>query len=219
MSKIAAVFLPGVRRMERSVEPRAEAWDRRNDEALTADGPMWVVLGDSTSQGIGSSVIETSYVDIVRTRLDEHTGRSWRVLNLSFTGARMDDVVHRQLPALRHLDLEADLVTCLVGANDVFARTGSMKLASATGRLLEALPHGTVVAEIGSGGASAQRVAMARSLFEESAQAGHIVLFDAWRWPTREGMWSQDRFHPNDWGYAAIADQVWDAVLPVLSED
>ena len=53
-------------------------------------------------------------------------------------------------------------------------------------------------------------------LFREWAEAGHIVLFDPWRWPTMRGMWAQDRFHPNDDGYTAIADQLWGALAEVV---
>lgn len=216
LAKIAGLLLSSVRAVEATVDPRAEEWDGLNDEALRSDGPLWLVLGDSTSQGIGSSAIETSYVHVVRERLDGHTGRPWRVLNLSVTGARMGGVVDRQLAAWEHLEIEADLVTCLAGANDVFARSSSRTLASAAGRLLDALPFGSVVGQLGASGPSRRRVGLARDLFREWAEAGHIVLFDPWRWPTMRGMWAQDRFHPNDDGYAAIADQLWDTVSEVV---
>ena len=216
LGKIGALFVSSIRAVNATVEPRADEWDRLNDEALQGDGPLWLVLGDSASQGIGSSAIETSYVQVVRGRLDAHTGATWRVLNLSVTGARMGGVVERQLAAWEHMGLEADVVTCLAGANDVFARSSSRTLASAAGRLLDALPRGSVVGQLGAGGPSQRRVSLARSLFREWAEAGHIVLFDPWRWPTMRGMWAQDRFHPNDDGYAAIADQLWDVLAEVV---
>lgn len=216
LSKVAGWVLSSVRAVEATVEPRAGEWDQRNDATLRSDGPLWLVLGDSTSQGIGSSSIETSYVHVVHRRLDEHTGRSWRVLNLSVTGARMTGVTEQQLAAWRELDIEADLVTCLAGANDVFARSSSGTLASAARRLLDALPIGSVVGQLGASAPSRRRVSSARNLFEEWARAGHIVLFDPWRWPTMRGMWAQDRFHPNDAGYAAIADQLWGTLRDVV---
>ncbi len=216
LSTVAGWALSSVRAVAATVEPRAGEWDQRNDEALRSDGPLWLVLGDSTSQGIGSSTIETSFVHVVHQRLDEHTGRPWRVLNLSVTGARMSGVVEQQLAAWGALDLEADLVTCMAGANDVFARSSSRTLASAAGRLLDALPLGSVVGQLGASGPSRRRVSLARNLFEEWAEAGHIELFDPWRWPTMRGMWAQDRFHPNDAGYAAIADQMWGTLRDVV---
>ena len=216
LSRVAGWVLSSVRAVEATVEPRAEEWDRRNDEALRSDGPLWLVLGDSTSQGIGSSTIETSFVRVVHQRLDAHTGRRWRVLNLSVTGARMGGVVEQQLAAWGNLNIDADLVTCLAGANDVFARSSSRTLASAASRLLGALPSGAVVGQLGASGPSRHRVSLARNLFEEWAEAGHIVLFDPWRWPTMRGMWAQDRFHPNDAGYGAIADQLWGSLRDVV---
>lgn len=216
LSKVAGWVLSSVRAVEATVEPRADEWDRRNDAALRADGPLWLVLGDSTSQGIGSSRIETSFVQVVHRRLDEHTGRPWRVLNLSVTGARMGGVVDQQLAAWGSLDVEADLVTCLAGANDVFARSSSRTLASAADRLLAALPSGSVVGQLGATAPSRRRIGLARTRFDEWARSGHIELFDPWRWPTMRGMWAEDRFHPNDAGYAAIADQLWGTVREVV---
>ena len=48
--------------------------------------------------------------------LRQRTGRRWRVLNLSLSGALIRDVLHDQLP---RLPVAPDLVTCGVGANDI----------------------------------------------------------------------------------------------------
>ena len=216
LSKVAARFVPAIRSIERTVEPRAQEWDRYNDEALAGHGPLWLVLGDSASQGIGSSSVETSYVGLVRRRLDDHTGARWRVLNLRVPGARMGGVVDDQLAAWSRLGVVADLVTWLAGANDVFAQSRGPTLASAARRLLHALPHGAVVGRIGAGRSAQRRVRPAQQLFERRARDGHIHLFDPWRWPTVRGMWAEDRFHPNDAGYAAIAACLWGTLTALL---
>ena len=55
-------LLPGVRATKRQVEVFAEAWRSHNDDVLTtlsANDRLLVALGDSLTQGIGASSIET----------------------------------------------------------------------------------------------------------------------------------------------------------------
>jgi hypothetical protein len=49
--RLARRLLPGVGLVENEIKPYAEAWHQRNLEALASDEPLWVVLGDSLSQG------------------------------------------------------------------------------------------------------------------------------------------------------------------------
>ncbi|MFO1533908.1 MAG: hypothetical protein ABR562_09535, partial [Thermoplasmatota archaeon] len=68
--------------------------------AQHAAGPLWVVLGDSTSQGIGATTREAGYVGVVHEVLRRRD--VWRMINLSRAGVGVADVlealVHR-LPA------------------------------------------------------------------------------------------------------------------------
>ncbi len=52
--KLVRVVVPGVRQVHAQVAPYAKAWDAANATALSGQGPLWVVLGDSTAQGIGA---------------------------------------------------------------------------------------------------------------------------------------------------------------------
>ena len=67
------MVLPGVRQVHAQVAPFAKAWDEANDTALSGEGPLWVVLGDSTAQGIGATAYDQGYVGQLRTALDEHS--------------------------------------------------------------------------------------------------------------------------------------------------
>ncbi len=35
----------------------ARHWQAHNDQVLAMDGPLWVVLGDSTAQGLGAPAL------------------------------------------------------------------------------------------------------------------------------------------------------------------
>ena len=81
---------------------------------------LWVALGDSMSQGIGASAYDRGWAGQLSTRL---RARGWehRLLNLSVTGARVDDLVATQLPALEAAVQNAGsaaLVTVVIGSND-----------------------------------------------------------------------------------------------------
>jgi lysophospholipase L1-like esterase len=69
----------------------AEHWRAHHERMLAAtgtpdDGPLWVVLGDSTAQGLGAPEPDGGYVGQTLRALDKRTGQRWRVVNLSVSG-------------------------------------------------------------------------------------------------------------------------------------
>ena len=212
--------LPGVRRVQAQVEPWADAWHAHNRTALGAPGRRWVILGDSMAQGVGASSWDAGWVDQLRARLAE-ADHPLVVVNLSATGARVPDVIDQQLPVLEALPPAGgadgpDLVTVLVGSNDLFAGgTARRELPEAMARLVGRLPRNTVVATL------PQRRAAARAAnrpIEAAAAAGRIVRVDmraegpsSWR-----GRLASDWFHPNDAGYGELAVAFLPHVLGVL---
>ena len=88
----------------------AAYWDAHNDQVLTKreramrDGadldPLWVVLGDSTAQGLGAPGPRGGYVGQTLYQLRRTTGSHWQVLNLSVSGALMRDVLADQIRCL-----------------------------------------------------------------------------------------------------------------------
>jgi hypothetical protein len=60
--RLARRLLPGVGLVENEIKPYAQAWHERNLGALASADPLWMVLGDSLSQGVGASSIEHSWV-------------------------------------------------------------------------------------------------------------------------------------------------------------
>ena len=215
-ARIGSRLSSGIRAVESTRQPVADWWEAANREALAGDGPLWLVFGDSTSQGIGASTPAAGYVPQVRARLDDSTGEQWRVVNLSITGARMADVVARQLPAADALGLEPDIVTSFIGANDLHNPLGVARARADAERLVASLPRGTLQSKMGGGPSSRPK---ARAINEVLRAAGEqLTLFNPWRWPTRRGAWAEDRFHPNDVGYGYLTEAVWDAIEPEVDQ-
>jgi lysophospholipase L1-like esterase len=119
--RLARRLLPGVGLVENEIKPYAEAWQERNRKALASTDPLWVVLGDSLSQGVGASSIEHSWVLETQRALADR-GFRYRIVNLSFSGARVSDVLSRQIPALAGLSAAPELITVLTGSNDIIKR-------------------------------------------------------------------------------------------------
>ena len=150
-ARVGSRLFKGVRTVESTRRPFADWWEAANRTALSAEGPLWLVLGDSASQGLGASSPEAGYVTRVRDLLDQATDERWRVVNLSITGAKIADVVERQLPAAQALGLDPDLVTSLIGANDLLSPWGIDEARGDAERLVAALPVGTLQSRMVAG--------------------------------------------------------------------
>ena len=142
----ALSLIPGVRAVRAQIGPYAEAWHRENVAALERSGPLWLVVGDSTAQGIGASAFDRGWVGQLR-QLMASDGQEWRVINLSQSGGRVRDVLGDQLPLADRLGLEPTLITVAVGANDLrpSRRDG---LEPGLEELTAVLPPGTVIGTI-----------------------------------------------------------------------
>lgn len=190
---------PGARARRAQGIEFAEQWRRANERPADPAAPLWVVLGDSTAQGIGASSVARGYVGQVQAWLSERDGTAWRVLNLSRSGALAIDVLADQVPSLAEGPSPA-LVSCAVGANDLLRRSSSLAgdLASIAGRL----PAGALLANLPRG----LRESRARDVNERlvGIVAEHdLRLVDLWTTtgPPWQGKFAGDHFHPNDVGY------------------
>jgi lysophospholipase L1-like esterase len=197
--RAASLVVPGIRRVQDQVEPYAARWHEWNRTALQRSGPLWVALGDSMTLGMGAGRFDGGWVGQLYQQLGDH---HYRLINLAASGARVDDVLNQQLPALESLGVEPDLVTVLVGSNDLMQRSYRAELANNFAELLERLPDRTVVANLPGGQPHAVQI---DHLIR--AAAPRIVLADmrtprtsSWR-----GKLADDRFHPNEDGYADLA--------------
>lgn len=205
--------LPGVREVRAQTVPYAAYWREANAAALEQQGPLWVALGDSMTQGIGASAPDRGYVGQLRDHLAA-AGRPHRLVNLAVTGARVHDLVVHQLPALEALVARGevpDLLTVVIGSNDVVAPRNRAGLAERFEAMLDRLPRGAVVANLPNPQSEARRVC---AVLRDRAARGDLVVADirahgprSWR-----GRLAADKFHPNDAGYAGMA-HVFDVAL------
>ena len=216
----------GVAAMREDCAAFARHWQEHNDRVLAMDpgyGPLWVVLGDSTAQGLGAPSPDGGYVGQVLAELRQRTGQPWRVVNLSVSGALTRDVIGAQLP---RLPAHADLVTCGIGVNDILY-TSPGKLFADLRALIAAVPDQTVVLDLplptGYGGLlgrvgvpyvnrinrTIHRAASARGLPVAEVSA-HFL-------PPWAGKLASDCFHPSqdgyrDWSRALLAAVARDPV-------
>lgn len=200
--RTAGLVSHGVRDVQDQVAPYAAWWEQQNREALAVAGPLWVVLGDSMSQGIGASAPDRGWVGALRDQLPH------RVVNLSVSGGLIRDVIDRQLPALRSLDVVPDLVTVMIGSNDLFNRRQRHLVEAHAAELVDVLPAGAVVASL------PQPRRVARAFNDAVVDAGQYRLaeFRDPRLRSWSGRLAADRFHPNDAGYAAMAEIMAEAI-------
>jgi lysophospholipase L1-like esterase len=221
IGRVARALLPGVRQVHAQVARYAAAWEQANGRTMVGAGPLWVVLGDSTAQGIGAPAWDEGYVGQLLAALDAGTapgdGPRWRVLNLSRSGARTTDVLDRQLPATEALAAPAELVTCAIGANDIVGRVPPSTLEDRLRRIVARLPAGAVVATLPQG-LSAERTAAANRAIREAAAAAGVAVADVWArtGPPWHGKFAADRFHPGALGYADWAAAFADALPAAL---
>ncbi|MGB3257585.1 MAG: SGNH/GDSL hydrolase family protein [Ornithinimicrobium sp.] len=215
--RVLSTVLPGVARVWSQVEPYADSWRAHNLQALHQPGRRWFVLGDSLSQGIGASAFDAGWVALVGRRLADE-GRELSIINLSATGARVRDVLDQQIPILHSLTPDPeDLCSVMVGSNDLFGgRALRDQLPDAYRELMAHVPPGAVVSTLTQPPDAAQR---ANRHVERASASGHIVMEDlrvtgptSWR-----GRLASDSFHPNDAGYAALADAFAPTLNGVLS--
>lgn len=206
----AGGFLPGATERRQQTETYATAWAADNTSSLQAAGPLWVVLGDSTAQGIGTSSRDYSYVLVVLEALRKQRDQTWRVVNLSRSGARVRNVIKEQLPRLE--ETRPDLVTCAAGANDLVP-TSQRRLARDMRELARQLPAGSLFANLPQGLAH-RRAVHINALIAELVAEHELVLVDLWSHtgPPWTGKFSGDHFHPNDVGYAGWAGAFLEAL-------
>lgn len=216
LSKISSA----VREIESQREPHAVFWDEWNNSAILAEGPLWVALGDSTSQGIGSPNPEDSWIPRLRHRLRATTGDPWRVINLGITGAQLRDVVEFELPRvceLHNAGHSVELVTHLAGANNLLAPATWTRTLDDLETILKALPAHAVVARVGvSSPLNAHMARRINQMIETEATERPFHLFWPWAWPSKDGV-GADRWHPGPKGYGYMVDLIFEQVQRSLS--
>lgn len=215
--RLLAPVAPGIRTTRDQIASHAHYWRGQAEaafEELDADQPLIVVLGDSLSQAVGASSVEHSWIHrLVLHESQRLRNRPARIVNLSRSGAKIDDVLREQLPALRAVDHPIQLVTCTVGSND-FARGGSFsKVESAMYSLMSRLPADAVLATLPAKG-SIMAKRLNKTIRNEAGRSGLVVADVDAHLPGWRGRSAGDRFHPNDLGYEAWFDAFAEVTPP-----
>jgi lysophospholipase L1-like esterase len=211
-----ARLLPGVGYVQRQHAAYAALWRAANVVALTKPGPRWIVLGDSMSQGVGATSFDAGWVNQVNDRLAAD-GRGYEIINLSASGARAPDVVEQQIPVWRALppapgsSSRPDLVTVLIGSNDLISSKHRDAFPAAFASLLALLPAGAVVSSLPQPRGAAR---LANEELVTAARDRGLVMVDMRRSgpPSWRGKLAEDHFHPNNAGYAGIADAFYEKI-------
>jgi acyl-CoA thioesterase I len=195
-------------------------WDAHNNRVLDARAravsrgeapdPLWVVLGDSTAQGLGAPSPRNGYVGQTLRQLRHVTGQRWRVVNLSVSGCLTRDVVAGQLPLLADLDPRPDLVTCGAGANDILYSPPGRLFSDLRG-MLAAVPDDTVLLDLPLlsgfwglvGRMSVPYISRINRVIHEVAEERGLRVAEISRSfvPPWAGKFSVDNFHPSQDGY------------------
>ena len=178
----------------------------------------YVALGDSAAQGIGASDPQHGYVSLIADHLRASSGRPVIVINISKSGARIEDVLRDQVPQLR--GLHPDFVTVDIGGNDVRKYQTSVWSTGAAS-LCAQLPAGrSVVADVPwfmhghwENDARQARDALTQACGKDGvAVAPLAATFESHGWLGMFTLYAADWFHPNDDGHRLWADAIWNTV-------
>lgn len=173
----------------------------------------YLALGDSAAQGIGATSPSRGYVGLVGARLQKLTNKSVRIINLSVSGAKMDDYLKDQATHIN--TIKADLVTIEIGANDV-ATFDSDKYRSDFKKVLSTLPEGAYIANMplfNSRPSSSKKAKQASLIIQEELRAFPNLNFVNLEKQTADNQsifgFAPDLFHPNNLSYKNWADAFW----------
>jgi lysophospholipase L1-like esterase len=211
---------------------------------VSGDGRLrLVVLGDSTTAGVGVDRAEDSLPYQLARRLADHHGRPVHVVSYGWAGARIADLARSQLPrALEPIRASAtepflagaDLVAVVIGSNDATHNTPPHRYRSDLRTVLDGIRAANPAAKLVLAGIPAFRGALraveplifladqyARLLRvvsrEEAARADARYADLAAEVPRRidrdTAFLASDQFHPSAVGYAIWADVIFEALV------
>jgi len=209
-----------------SLQGYADYWNHLAAETAPANAITYVVLGDSTGQGIGALPVTQSYPSQVAKHLTQATGRPVHIMNLSKSGVKVADVLNRQLPALAALKQQPDLVTIEIGANDM-PDFDADRFRTEMNKVMQQLPPNTALSDIPffggltqlpffGAGKSERTATTANEIMRELASANHIALVPLHAAMTQHNrypwQYAIDYFHPNNLGYKTWTNVFWQAI-------
>lgn len=184
-------------------------WDRVNQKPIAKNDLVYVAFGDSAAQGIGASRPDKGYVGLITRHLSESYHQNVRAVNLSKSGAAINDVTNTQLARYKALNLSNEQVITLdIGANDV-VRTDLNNFEKDMDKLMRELPKETLIANIPSFKGSRYvrmegKVNQANEIMHRLAEKHGFELInihDNVAGNSGIRAFAADIFHPSDYGY------------------
>lgn len=177
---------------------------------------LYVALGDSAAQSVGASKPDKGYVGLIAASIEQSTGRQVRVINLSRSGATLEEALRTQVPKLA--EYQADLVTVEIGANNM--RTYDPEnFRKNFEKLLQALPPDrSVVADMphfGGRANTSRNARYANQTIGRLAEQYNIPRASLYtKLASRQSPWiyAGDFFHPNDRGYRIWYEAFWQVI-------
>jgi len=205
-------------RLSQQPQKYAQYWSR----PIGQSGQLvFVAMGDSAAQGIGASSPQKSYVSLLAQSIKKKTGKEVQIINISQSGATIDDVIKNQLPVLDKLN--PDVITLDIGGNDLREYDKKEFTISIT-KLTSQLPKQTIIADTPyfmHGIWERQAVEASRVLIQQAKFNGltiaplHMSMKNK-GWPSMFYLYAHDWFHPNDKGYEVWHDAFWKVIEPEL---
>lgn len=230
--RFSMILILAVGCASRTPPPRADPHPRTLGHGGTT--LHYLILGDSTAVAVGGTYEKGLAIESAR-HLAEN--REVELINAAVSGARIHDVLVEQLP---RVDLSrADLVLIDAGANDVTHFTSSRSFERDFRRVVIAIqqrnPRAHIVVTGSADMGSPPRIprllrplATFRThrlnvIVERLARQYHLTFAPIARetGPLFRGdptLFSEDRFHPNDRGYATWTKVINDALDRALAE-
>lgn len=221
---IIALYIVSLVYLGLSVARFTTYWKDVAAKPVPKDALVYVALGDSAAQGVGATSAQRGYVGQFAKRLSKKQNRPVRIINLSKSGARIQDVTKDQLPLLK--EYKADVVTLDIGGNDI-AGFDATKFKKEFTELISKLPSNTLVADVpyfggrtqlpffGSGKAE-KDVLTANQIITQTALNTSVIIVPmhaATKTHNGRRIWNYapDYFHPNNLGYRAWTEAFWQA--------
>jgi len=186
----------------------ARYWNQRAAEEVPDNALVYVALGDSAAQGIGASRPEKGYVGLLEEALEDKNDQPVHVINLSVSGAKVQDVTDKQLPQLKEMKVQPGIITLAIGGNDIIQYDRD-RFTEQINTLFSQLPAQTVVADIpyfggGRYNSREQNASDASAIIAAAADRYELRLAPLHRVTTERDspfIYAVDFFHPNDRGY------------------
>jgi lysophospholipase L1-like esterase len=189
-------------------------WKETAAKQMPPNAIVYVALGDSTAQAIGSPDPMQGYVGQFATRVSEQTGRPVHIINISKTGAIAKDVLIDQAPKVSKYNPE--IVTIAIGGNDVLADTDQRSLFNDIKQIAEVLPEGTFIADLPTFERGTQRdMGIASRAYVQQLAKEYNLIYVPINEATEPKFWDIDQYaidflHPSVKQYTIWADTFWE---------